>query len=126
MNRKQTERYGWIVLELSKYGLDLREIDTLVRAERTLGRWGVAECNGEIQRDEATGKPVNGYTRTAIPDRETATLARIDKIVKAHKLEYYHQGDPRGCALYIIRPGDIANGQKVDCCYNRGLAICID
>ena len=138
MNRKQTERYGRLVLELSKYGFDLREIDTLVRAERTLGRWGVAECNGEIQRDEATGKPYMVHhhyrhgqgadytTRTAIPDREASTLARVDKIVKAHSLTYYHQGDPRGCSLYIIRPGDIRDGQTVNCCYSNGLAICID
>lgn len=145
MNRKQTERYGRLVLELSKYGFDLREIDTLIRAEKALTRWSTLECGDgnnygswAIERDETTGKPYMVHhhylhgrgkdytTRTAIPNKEASTLARIDKIVKAHSLTYYHQGDPRGCSLYIIRPGDIRDGQKVDACYNHGLAICID
>lgn len=35
----------------------------------------------------------------------------------------YVQGDPRGAALYIIRPGDITQGQTVDSCYSRGICV---
>ena len=131
MNKKQAERYGRLVLELSTYGLDKREIDTLLRAEKCLHRWAEGACNGEIQRDESTNKPYRWFGRTMenrypIADKESGALARIVKICDAHGLAYYHQGDPRGCNLYVIRPGDIRDGQKVESCYNQGLAICID
>ncbi len=145
MNRTQTERYGRLVVELTKHGLDLREIDTLIRAEKALGRWGALECGDgnqygswAIERDEETGKPFMVHhhymhgkgedytTRTAIADREKTALAKADKIAKAHGLTIYHQGDPRGCCLYIIRPGDVPDGATVGSCYNRGLAACID
>lgn len=35
----------------------------------------------------------------------------------------YVQGDPRGAALYIIRPGDIPQGQTADSCYSRGIVV---
>jgi hypothetical protein len=38
----------------------------------------------------------------------------------------YHQGDPRGCALYIIRKGDVPKGEDVNAYYTNGLAVCID
>lgn len=38
-------------------------------------------------------------------------------------LGYYVQGDPRGCALYILRPGDVPEGSTPDCCYSRGIAV---
>jgi hypothetical protein len=37
----------------------------------------------------------------------------------------YHQTDPRGCSLYIIRPGDIEAGGNVHALYNRGIALCV-
>ena len=33
------------------------------------------------------------------------------------------QGDPRGCALYILRPGDVPAGEAADAYYSRGLAV---
>jgi len=33
------------------------------------------------------------------------------------------QGDPRGCALYILRPDDIPAGADVASCYTRGIAV---
>ncbi len=38
-------------------------------------------------------------------------------------LGYYVQGDPRGCALYILRPGDVPEGAEVDRYYSRGIAV---
>lgn len=40
-------------------------------------------------------------------------------------LTFYHQTDPRGCALYIIRPGDVPEGEDVSAYYSRGIAVCI-
>lgn len=118
-------------------GLLDKEIDTLLRCERTLTRWACRECGDgsdwAIERDEETGIPYNVYhgrhpgrTRRRIPDREKTALKRSTKIAEAHGLKVYHQGDPRGCSLYLLRPGDIPEGRSVSQCYNRGIAICID
>lgn len=38
-------------------------------------------------------------------------------------LKSYIQTDPRGAALYIIRPGDVPKGGDVESCYSRGICI---
>lgn len=38
-------------------------------------------------------------------------------------LSYYIQTDPRGCALYILRPGDVPDGADAGSYYSRGIAI---
>jgi hypothetical protein len=94
-------------------GLAIAEINELRRAQMTLHRWGEGECNGDIQRDENTGRPfhVHGYhaaqggrwieTRYPIADREAGALRRIANICKARSLYFFHQTDPRGVSLYI-------------------------
>ena len=42
----------------------------------------------------------------------------IDQSVSA-----YVQGDPRGAALYIIRPGDVPEGARADSYYSRGICV---
>ena len=108
--------------------------------------------NGYIERDETTGKPVyvncnsryvsanDPRARHAIADREAGALRRLKAIidrrnmyqagvlengkpVQYQPLNTYIQGDPRGAALYIIRPGDIPAGQTVDSCYSRGIVV---
>lgn len=81
---------------------------TLRRAQMTLHRWAEEECNGTIERDEFSGipqrRPANDYQRLAgwpIPDREAGALRRVAEVCKAAGLHYYHQTDPRGCALYV-------------------------
>ena len=39
------------------------------------------------------------------------------------KLSAYIQGDPRGAALYILRPGDVPAGEDPDAYYSRGIAV---
>lgn len=41
----------------------------------------------------------------------------------ANPLKSYIQGDPRGAALYILRPGDVPAGSSVDSCYSRGISV---
>lgn len=89
---------------------------TLRRAQLTLHRWAEEVCNGTIQRDgeDGDGKPFRVYElpyspsstrdrriKTPVPDRERGTLARVEAVCKAAGLYYYHQTDPRGCALYV-------------------------
>lgn len=87
----------------------------LRRAEMTLHRWAELECgdgHAYIERDEKTGKPriyrEGRYLSpndprqwSAIPDREAGALRRVEAVCKAAGLYYYHQTDPRGCALYV-------------------------
>jgi len=106
---------------------------TLRRAEKTLQRWGELECGNSndhaswaIERDETTGKPfevVNNYRmnsvrRFPIADREAGALRRVAKVCKAHGLSFYHQGDCRGCMLYV------ADEPLTDTNYTRGVACC--
>jgi hypothetical protein len=89
------------------------------------------ECGingGCIERDEGTGTPFwkreGSQARIKIQDREKMALGKLEKIMSLHnELIAYVQGDPRGCALYIIRPGDIREGRKVDEMYTNGIAV---
>jgi hypothetical protein len=35
----------------------------------------------------------------------------------------YIQTDPRGAALYILRPGDVPEGKDAGAYYNRGICV---
>ena len=70
------------------------------------------------------GRGKDYMTYTAIADRERGAQVRLQKIMQRYpKLHAYVQTDPRGCALYVIRPGDVPPGSKVCECCNRGIAV---
>jgi hypothetical protein len=117
-------------------GIKPTDAQALRRIAMTLHRWFEMQCgtaNGEcVERDEATNLTYLTYDtgqngmrgRTRIPDREAAATKRLAKIMKNYPgFTSYVQGDPRGCALFILRPGDLAEGQDIDACYNRGIAV---
>lgn len=109
--------------------------------------------HGVIERDEATGKPFCiSYTRrylgandarmrSPVADREAGALRRLASIMRevnerryvgdaastlapyCDDLTTYIQTDPRGAALYILRPGDIPAGSSVESCYTRGVCV---
>ena len=114
---------------LARMGISYADICTLVRASATLHTWHEHECNGAIQRDEETGKCYwynadSGKQLWRTSDREAGATKRINAtLVRYPGLTAYIQGDPRGCALYIIRPGDVLEGMQVDSCYSRGIAV---
>ena len=133
MTKKQAERYVWLLNALEAHGFTREEVDTLLRAERTLHTWAEHECNGVIQRDgeNADGKPYWYSSQTGkrlgrTADREAGALRRVKALCDSHGVMFYHQGDPRGCGLYIIHPGDVPEGQNVGGYYTRGIGICID
>ena len=129
-----------IMQHLGARGISLSfdEVNTLRRAELTLQRWAELECGDSndwgswvIERDEnGEGVPYmvrhhyrhgNGkdtVSRTKIADKEAGALRRIQAICKAHGLHFYHQTDPRGCALYV------SNEPLPDHNYTRGVACC--
>jgi hypothetical protein len=159
MTKRQAQRYACLCDALWSHGLKQEEIDTLLRCQKTLHTWAEHECNGDIERDETTGKTYRVYgqdipdakiRRYRTPDRETGALKRIAAILAPHApkqytaetcpgrpcgadcdhansgLTFYYQTDPRGCCLYILRPGDVPEGKDVDAYYSRGIAVCID
>ena len=78
-------------------------------------------------------------TRTPISDRETGARRRLGSILAQrnkrewkeenacspvdHRLTVYVQTDPRGAALYILRPGDVPEGCDVGAYYSRGICV---
>lgn len=132
---------------LQSLGFTFEESVSMRRIERTLSRWAEAECgdaNGNaIERDEVTGKPFRTFysgangkrSRYAIADREAGALNRLAAICKARDTradafatgDYiiaYHQGDCRGCSLYLVRSKDVPAGADIDSYYSRGVAVC--
>ena len=131
MTRKDAMQTTAMLNRLISLGISSSDADKLRRISMTLHSWHEAECgrdNGCIERDEETGRTfwLNAISgkRYPTPDRETGALARLGKIMAQYPtLTTYVQGDPRGCALYILRPGDVPAGADVSSYYSRGIAV---
>jgi hypothetical protein len=112
-------------------GIDWNDAWALRRVAMTLDRWHELECGtdaGAIERDEKTNVPhwrySDGRRGRLMADREAGALARLARIMRRYPtLTAYVQGDPRGAALYILRPGDVPEGKDADAYYNRGIAV---
>lgn len=133
MNTTKTQRAIAFFRSMERLGIDYSTAQRLRRIEMTLHRWHEAECNGDIQRDEATGKAYRHYGRgtsgpfltVAAPDKETAALKRLAAIMaELPELWSYVQGDPRGCALYVGRKSELREGEPLGSVYHRGTAVC--
>ena len=121
----KAEKIHRLYARLAELGFTFDESSTLIRASRALSRWGEAECNGDIQRDEATGLPFRYFGsehqhRCPTADREAGALRRIAAICARAGAHFYHQQDPRGCALYVGKE------PLTEQTYHRALAVCID
>ena len=122
-------------------GISIDDAKALRRISMTLRRWHEMECGDSnermswaIERDEKSGKPfrVVWYhnkldptpLRYPVADRERGALKRLDDIMARYEdLSAYVQSDPRGCALYIIREGDVPEGKHADEYYSRGIPV---
>ncbi len=128
-----------VLKRLGELGIGYDDAQALRRISMTLRRWSELECgNGHwvIERDEETGKPYyyrcnHSYVdphdlraRYRVADREKGALKRLQAIMSKHPdLLAYHQTDPRGCAVYVLRKDDVPVGSSVDSVYNRGIAV---
>lgn len=129
---------------LLSLGFTREEADKLRRISMTLRRWFELECGidgGAIERDPDTDRPYwisedNGRgprRRWPVADRETGARKRLGAIIHARNirqpraedplLSAYIQTDPRGAALYILRPGDVPEGKDPGAYYNRGICV---
>ncbi len=117
--------------QVTAAGIAYDDAEALRRISMTLKRWFEHECNGAIQRDGERGdgapfwhSTFDGRKLYRAPDRERGALRRLDKIMARYPdLKPYVQGDPRGCALYILRPGDVPEGKDADAYYSRGVPV---
>lgn len=143
---------------LQNLGFTYEEAVQLRRIEMTLQRWGELECGNDngrasycVNRDEVTGKPymeIHPYSgpmrRYPVADREAGALRRLSSIVEgrnnrlrsfdARRCSFmghvfaYHQGDPRGCALYLLTRAQLTGHDgktlPMDQYYTRGVAVC--
>ena len=140
MTRKEAEQRVRMFNALASLGIHRDDAEALRRISMTLTRWHEAECGDSnavaswaIERDgdEPDSKPFmvchphrGTTTRTPVPDREIGAKRRLAAIMARHPtLAAYVQTDPRGCALYILRPGDVPEGQLAECHYSRGIAV---
>jgi hypothetical protein len=120
---------------LTGLGFTEEEVDKLRKISNTLRRWFERECGtgaGAIERDEETGKPFFCNTsgrRWPVPDLETGAEKRLAAIMAARNgreagaLATYIQTDPRGAALYILRPGDVPDGKDAAAYHSRGICV---
>lgn len=147
MNKREAERQTRQIDVLMALGFTRDEAESLRRISMTLHRWHELECgtgDGCVERenDDGTGRAFwrNSYSgkRYPIADRETGARKRLALILAARNarpqlaqgngrydgnMAAYIQGDPRGAALYILRPGDIPAGADVGAYYSRGICV---
>lgn len=114
---------------LVQLGFDYNDATALRRISMALRRWYEHKCNGAIQRDEKTGKPYwynadTGRELFPVADRERGAKKRLAKIMGRYPAYgHYLQTDPRGCALYILRAGDVPHGEYPGAYYSRGIPV---
>lgn len=145
MTKQERERITTQENTLCTLGFAPHEAEKLRRISNTLRRWHERECGidgGCIERDEATGRPYwrsDTGRRWPVADRERGALKRLGKIVadrntremvrtgahsvQVHQIVPYVQTDPRGAALYILRPGDVPPGADPASYYTRGICV---
>lgn len=149
MTKYEAEQRHLTYSALISLGFTFDECEKMRRISLTLRRWFESECgtgndwaNWAIERDEnGEGRPFlvthyrprNGTpartTKTPVADRETGARKRLAAIIQGRNerasglVSTYIQSDPRGAALYILRPGDIPDGAEPCQYYSRGLCL---
>jgi hypothetical protein len=126
-----------LLTRLEALGISTDDALALRRISMTLHRWNERECNGEVERDEETGKTFATFEHSRggirgqypCPDLERGAQKRLAAIMARYPaLAAYEQTDPRGAALYIYSFEDLdrRHGPNADihCCYSSiGTAV---
>lgn len=134
---------------LTQAGIGGDDATTLRRIAMTLHRWHELECgdsndyaswcitrghrreSGLFEHDEDGASFLERHIHSEkgaryekIADRERGALRRLAAIMARYPgFTSYVQGDPRGAALYILRPGDVREGEDVSSVYSCGIAV---
>lgn len=94
--------------QLARAGIAWQDIDALQRIARTLHALDEHSCNGYYSE----------LAEKRADTREKNLEKRADEIAKTYGLKAYHQTDPRGWSLYLIKT------EQNDTNYSSGLAVC--
>jgi len=129
-----------LLASLARRGVTLSfaDAETLRRAQCVLRGTAEAMCGTSgptfsrvLERDPQTGKPFLAYyfhdgrtVRFLVPDREKGSLRRVADVCERNGLIYYHQTDPRGCALYVGRQ-EWLDGSPAEQVYPTHLVACV-
>jgi len=104
------------VQTLQAAGIPYEDACALRRISMTLHRWHELECGTDNSRTH---------------DRERGALKRLAAIMARYPgFAAYVQGGPRGCALYVLTPEQLAriadsgSTLELECSYSRGIAVC--
>ena len=92
------------IRELNRFLYRFRELQKISRQLRRLSE---CSCNyGLTDRQEK---------------REENLINKAQEITKEFNLKIFHQGDPRGCALYLVSEEEFNKGSNCD--YLNGIAV---
>ena len=141
MTKTEKIRITKQIYVLSDLGFTDAECESLRRISNTLQRWHELECGTDSWAlERIDGKPhmVHSSGRKYVTaDRETGARKRLSRIlldrlnrtkdaegkIQGPALSAYIQTDPRGAALYILRPSDVPEGKPADEFYSRGICV---
>lgn len=115
----------YCIASLARMGIADDDIRVLRSASAALHRWAERECNGEVWvEDDGTAYTGSGSRPEKCANLEARALKRVVKVLaKYPDLHAYHQGDPRGCALYVYRPADLKEHSIESCYPSIGVAV---
>lgn len=152
MTKRETLELSAMIARLQGLGIFTDDAWSLRKISMTLQRWFELECgdgnehgswaivrgrkdsNGFHHDDDGKpfierhhylhGKGKDYVTYTSIADREGGARRRLARIMARYpSLQAYVQTDPRGCALYVLKPGDVPASEDVSAYYSRGVAV---
>lgn len=119
-----------VIRSLSGIGITYDDARELRRISMQLHSWHERECGTEYgcvtENDDGTAyyTSANSGREYPVPNRGAGARRRLKALMARYPtLSAYIQGDPRGAALYILRPGDVPYGEDVDAYYSRGIAV---
>jgi hypothetical protein len=107
----------------------------LCALERKLHKWAEEECEGAIQWEDPECTIPRRYYRDKwgdctrkgerIVNREALWLKEAETLAAECGGRIYHQGDPRGCALYFYRDSDLEGRRfPIDQIYSSAALAC--
>ena len=137
--QRKTMRIANTMAALGPHGMTAENLAQCYRLERALRKWHELECgtaDGGVEYDDVDDgellptctfyRPRTG-TRSKFKNQYPVLMRRLERLrADMPSITFYVQGDPRGAALYALRPGDVPVGEDVNSWYTRGVCLCLE
>ena len=72
--------------------------------------------------EKSCNVPMNDKQEASHEKRIVSLILQARAEAEPHGFQVYHQGDPRGCSLYLVKPEDL-RGLDIESAYDRGLSV---